>query len=185
MRPRRCCHGFCAALSILHPLFFPPLTIVSLSLISLPFFLLHLSFSFSLLLYLAHSPPSLLHVYNSPSSFFFIAPTFSLFHTHTHTLFLSLCFFLFISLTLCFSISLLPSFFLCYLFFSFPLHLSLSLLHTLSVFFSLFFACLRHSDDSATKLAISQIVIASYRTIDFSQCFCFSKSQKFQSSIQV
>lgn len=98
---------------------------------------------------------------------------------------LSLCFFLFISLTLCFSISRLPSFSLCYLFFSFPLHLSLSLLHTLSVFFPLFFACLCHSNDSATKLAISQIVIASYRTIDFSQCFCFSKSQKFQSSIQV
>lgn len=137
----------------------------------------HHRLSFSLLLYLAHSPPSLLHVYNSPSSFFFIALTFSL----------SLCFFLFISLTLCFSISRLPSFSLCYLFFSFPLHLSLSLLHTLSVFFSLFFACLRHSNDSATKLAISQIVIASYRTIDFSQCFCFSKSistiSKFDSSL--
>lgn len=151
----------------------PPLLFSSHYRLSFSFSLFrYLSFSstclsFSLPLYLPHSLCMFITLYLlSSSSLLFCSLSLSV----------SVCFFLFISLTL----YMMPSFSLCHLFFSIPLHPSLPLLHIFSLFLS-FFACLRHSDNSATKLAIPQIVTASYRTIDFSQYFCFSKISKISS----
>lgn len=131
MRPRRCCRGFCAALSILHPLF-PPL----LALLYLPF-----SLCLSTLLSLFFL------VRFSPSLFFFRSSIF-------------------------------PSLFICHLFFPVPL---LPLSHPLSHKLSLSLLLPSHlspslSCDSATELAILQIVTAS--TIDSVARSCFSKIVK-------
>lgn len=83
---------FCAALSILHPLFFSPLTSVSLSLSLYSAIFLSPSFVFLSLSPLSRSFS--LHVYNSLSPFLFVAPICSL------SLSLTLYFFLFISLPL-------------------------------------------------------------------------------------
>lgn len=167
MRPRRCCRGFCAALSILHPLF-PPLSSHHRLSFSLSH---HLSFScvclsFSLPLYRAHSLRMFITLYLLSSSAL-LSCILSLSR--------SLLFFLFISLTLCFSISRLLS----------PSAIYFSLFpctpRSHYYTYSLFFACLRHSDDSDTKLAIPQIVTASYCTINFSHNV--SVFQKFLQSL--
>lgn len=128
-------------------------------------FLLRLSFFLSAPLSRSFSP----HVYNSLSSFLFGASIL-----HSLPLSLSLIFPFYLSYSLFFYIS--PAFSLCHLFFSVPLHPSLPLLHIFSLF-----ACLRHSDDSDTKLAIPQIVTASYCTINFSHNV--SVFQKFLQSL--
>lgn len=134
MRPRRCCRGFCAALSILHPLF-PSSSRSPLS--------ASLSLCLSTLLSLFFL------VRFSPSLFFFRSSIF-------------------------------PSLFICHLFFPVP---PLPLSHPLSHKLSLSLLLPSHlspslSCDSATELAILQIVTASYRHDRFRGAFLFFENCK-------
>lgn len=160
MRPRRrCCRGFCAALSIQHPLSLP---LLSPNLISSLFYYLSVCFSLVFILRHSSSPP-----------FYFVLPTFLalsfsfFFHFSPFISFSSLLLFLSAIYS---SLSLLSSLLLSYVFLSLCLALSLSLCSSLSL--SRF--CYRVSD-----FANRHYIPATARSI--LRRLCFSKIPKVSS----